>query len=370
MSINLLHIGCGAIGSNTATHLPSGVDHVLLCDKDTVGVENLGIADFTRSDVGLQKVDAVARRLAGCRPSLRVSAVATDVSILGPGVIEAFDMVSVAVDNDKAAYTVSRIVALSAKQPCIVFANCDSTSGAAQVRVVNFPHNKACIGCSRSQNRWSAPLSTPHSCARGSRRAAPEAAQFAAALQVSTVRCLLDSVDRQKERAGESLLIDPSSGKLVRSRMTYNESCPAMYHAAGPSTEPTFTAGGSRFDLELSDLLEIVAGRLGAHAFIDLGERWWCTEFQCASCNADLHMPRLIDSAPHCSCGGRMTPKHGSRRIDAGMRQSSDAHIRLSECGFAEGDVIPVASPEGCAYIRLDLSPAWRTMLYKEGAHA
>jgi hypothetical protein len=337
---------------------------------ETVAGENLGIAHFAPHHVGHGKAEVIARDLEERRPSLSLSALNADVSMIGPAAIDTFDLVSAAVDNDKAAYTISRIVALSKRQPAIVFANCDPVTGSAQVRIVNFRVNRACIGCSRSQSRWSAPLSTPHSCTRGARRATAEAAQFAAALQISIIGDLLRSEGRQWERAGESILIDPHSGRLLLSHMTFNENCPATYHFSGPEPDNTLSVGGSIYDVRLGQLLEAIANRLGERGFIDLGERWCCRQFLCAACGKEDHTFRLIDAVPHCPCGHRMNAVGGSRRIDVALRHTAAAEASLSDCGFAEGDVLPAVSSEGFCYVSLDLSSDWVQKLNARMHHA
>tara|TARA_R100000700_G_C3177605_1_gene152838 strand:- start:310 stop:975 length:666 start_codon:yes stop_codon:yes gene_type:complete len=61
----IFHIlGCGAIGSSAATQLcRMGVENFILYDMDKVGVENIGVSQFTTKDIGRSKVQALKRQL-------------------------------------------------------------------------------------------------------------------------------------------------------------------------------------------------------------------------------------------------------------------------------------------------------------------
>ena len=71
----LLVAGCG-IGSTIAEAcLRLGFEHLVLIDKDQVEPHNLNRQDFTASDIGTQKVDALTRRLLSINPSASIRAV-------------------------------------------------------------------------------------------------------------------------------------------------------------------------------------------------------------------------------------------------------------------------------------------------------
>lgn len=71
----LLIAGCG-IGSTIAEAcLRLGFEQMVLIDKDQVEPHNLNRQDFTASDIGTQKVDALARRLLSINPSASIRAV-------------------------------------------------------------------------------------------------------------------------------------------------------------------------------------------------------------------------------------------------------------------------------------------------------
>ena len=61
----IFHIlGCGAIGSSAATQLARmGADNFILYDMDKVGIENIGVSQYTIKDIGRSKVQALKRQL-------------------------------------------------------------------------------------------------------------------------------------------------------------------------------------------------------------------------------------------------------------------------------------------------------------------
>jgi molybdopterin/thiamine biosynthesis adenylyltransferase len=375
MGKRTLHIGCGAIGSHTVTRLCQDIDFLLLCDMDVVGPENLGIADFFPEDVGQRKVSVLANRLRAGRPSMHVAEIDGDVSRVSPEMIDSFDLISAAVDNDRAAFTICRIVAQSEKKPCVVFANCDPRSGSAQIRILNYNRNKACLGCARSHDRWDSPVSTPHSCARGGSRASGEAARFASALQVSVVSDLLQNDLRRNERAGENLILNPA-GAVLKSRLTFSEDCPAFYHVYVRRVDNTIHLEDSVKNMTVRTLLEITADQLGNDAFIELGERRCSDRFFCPACSTsrvfdrtESSLLRLTDSNPLCSCGSLMIPVGDFRRLKASLRDSAITNVSLAQCGFPEGDLFLAATKNRYRYFATQISPACNHALMIEGKH-
>ena len=57
-------LGCGAIGSAAACQLVRmGAESLVLYDMDTVGMENIGVSQYTISDINSSKVDALEKHL-------------------------------------------------------------------------------------------------------------------------------------------------------------------------------------------------------------------------------------------------------------------------------------------------------------------
>ena len=61
----IFHIlGCGAIGSSAANQLcRMGVENFILYDMDKVGIENIGVSQYTTKDIGRSKVQALDKQL-------------------------------------------------------------------------------------------------------------------------------------------------------------------------------------------------------------------------------------------------------------------------------------------------------------------
>lgn len=352
----VLHIGCGAIGSHTALQLHHDIGFLLLCDFDQVSQENVGIADFTAEDVGRQKVNVLADRLRRRVPGLHVATLDADIALMSPGVVDSFDLITAAVDNDRAAYTICRLVALSARKPPVVFANCDPQTSAAQIRIFNFGVNAACLGCARPAARWQSPVASPYSCSHGGTRASTHAARFASALQLCVIADLLSDSRRAVERAGENLIVNPSAGVAVKSRFTVNEECPALYHVYARTFDNTIPLEWSVKETKLGQLLDIIRGQLGDDAFIELGERRCSDRFFCSRCRKEVSMLRFIDSPRLCDCGIPLTPVGETRRLGVSLRDTTLTNITLAQCGFPEGDVILAVNPDRYRYFSAPIS--------------
>ena len=71
---NVYIIGAGAIGSFTSKALVrSGCQRLMLQDHDIVGIENVGVQDYTISDIGVKKVDALSNSLLDLNPTAIVT---------------------------------------------------------------------------------------------------------------------------------------------------------------------------------------------------------------------------------------------------------------------------------------------------------
>mgnify|MGYP003149445799 CR=1 FL=1 len=70
----IFHIlGCGAIGSAAATQLARmGVDTFVLYDMDKVGIENIGVSQYTYQDIGRPKVVALKKHIESINDSAHV----------------------------------------------------------------------------------------------------------------------------------------------------------------------------------------------------------------------------------------------------------------------------------------------------------
>lgn len=72
-SVRVTLLGCGAVGSWTAIQLAhSGIQSFSIIDGDTVDLSNLNRSLFTRADVGLPKVQALASALGRISPNISV----------------------------------------------------------------------------------------------------------------------------------------------------------------------------------------------------------------------------------------------------------------------------------------------------------
>ena len=111
----LLIGGCG-IGSTIAEAcVRLGFEHLTLIDKDQVEEHNLNRQDFTASDIGTQKVDALAKRLLSINPSASIRAVNDWVTPQNAaGFVSEADIVFDTIDF----LSLEGIVALARRRPC------------------------------------------------------------------------------------------------------------------------------------------------------------------------------------------------------------------------------------------------------------
>ncbi|MDD5627539.1 MAG: sulfur carrier protein ThiS adenylyltransferase ThiF [Elusimicrobia bacterium] len=66
--------GCGGLGSNAALALTrAGIGRLILADFDKVEASNLNRQQFTRADIGADKVAALAAHLRGINPKLSLA---------------------------------------------------------------------------------------------------------------------------------------------------------------------------------------------------------------------------------------------------------------------------------------------------------
>mgnify|MGYP003149799356 CR=1 FL=1 len=69
-------LGCGAIGSSTATQLVrTGAENFYLYDMDTVSIENVGVSEYFQDDIGHKKVDALKNHIKAVNNEANIEAI-------------------------------------------------------------------------------------------------------------------------------------------------------------------------------------------------------------------------------------------------------------------------------------------------------
>jgi molybdopterin/thiamine biosynthesis adenylyltransferase len=109
----VLVAGCGSVGSYVAEQLArSGVGAIALLDPEVVEAANLSRTAYEVRDLGQPKVEALARRLLGVQPALRLSVRACTVDALGAAALDAevraADLVVAATDDPAAQRALDR----------------------------------------------------------------------------------------------------------------------------------------------------------------------------------------------------------------------------------------------------------------------
>lgn len=103
----LTAVGLGSVGSYAAEQIVrSGIGRVILVDGETVEAANLSRTVYTAADLGIEKVDALARRLLQINPGLEIVRHAAALQELTPSVLAALfaqaDVVLAATDDGRA----------------------------------------------------------------------------------------------------------------------------------------------------------------------------------------------------------------------------------------------------------------------------
>ncbi|HSD20650.1 MAG TPA: ThiF family adenylyltransferase [Anaeromyxobacter sp.] len=109
----VLVAGCGSVGSYVAEQLArSGVGALALVDPEVVEAANLSRTAYEVCDLGQPKVEALARRLLGVQPALKLALHACSLDDLGPAALDAqvraADLVVAATDDPAAQRALDR----------------------------------------------------------------------------------------------------------------------------------------------------------------------------------------------------------------------------------------------------------------------
>lgn len=98
--LSVLIVGCGAIGRNVASNVARlGIKQITLVDGDIVEEHNISPQNWTRSQIGQAKVEALGKEISDQSPNIVVKPLASMWSPGTVGVKTKFDAVWSTVDN-------------------------------------------------------------------------------------------------------------------------------------------------------------------------------------------------------------------------------------------------------------------------------
>jgi hypothetical protein len=145
----VLVAGCGSVGSYVAEALArSGVGGLALVDPEPVEAANLSRTVYEALDVGAPKVEALARRLLGIQPALRLELRAEGIEGLEPAALDALvrgaDLVVAATDDPAAQRALNRFAYGRGKPALFVGLYAKAEGGEV---VVTVPERTACYLC-------------------------------------------------------------------------------------------------------------------------------------------------------------------------------------------------------------------------------
>ena len=141
--------GCGSVGSYLAEQLVrAGVGAVALLDPEAVAPENLSRTVYEAADVGVPKVQALARRLLRIAPAVQCRAVPSAVEALALDELDALvrgaDLVLAATDNPAAQRALNRFAYARGKPALFVGLYAGARGGEV---VASVPERTACYLC-------------------------------------------------------------------------------------------------------------------------------------------------------------------------------------------------------------------------------
>ncbi len=343
-------LGCGAIGSRLAAHLPADAD-VVCIDDQVVAPENLGIASFGAGDLSQPKARVVAahRRAAGGRARALVG----DIRYrLRPGLARHLGAACLCLD---AAIRDACAALWSGRPDLPVFILTCGSGREYQIRACVTP--RTCPLCTWTPDERDdvAPAYVATCADTTAPRASAAAAETAARAGARLVAATLAG---DRSVAGLRLQCDGRDEYAIRMPATPSAACPIPHADPGPiewlgGAIDRITVGGlaARALTHAGEDAEIVLGRRA----VPLGGLY------CPTCRATAAAsPRLLPAAFRqkiCDCPQpTLRPLGERRRLGARkLLAAPEATLTLAAWGAGAGDVFDAVGQKGHVRLGCDL---------------
>lgn len=142
-------VGTGSVGSYLAEQLTrAGVGNLILIDPETVEPANLSRSTYDIHDLGLPKVQALARRLLNINPALNLGLSQTNLLDYAPqdlaNIIESVDLVIAATDEPQAQQAINRFAYWFKKSAIYIGLYAGAKGGEV---IVTIPDKTHCFAC-------------------------------------------------------------------------------------------------------------------------------------------------------------------------------------------------------------------------------
>lgn len=310
-------IGTGHLGGEVARHWVMTGGNVMLIDRDTVQIENLGTQAFTEDQLGLPKAEARARYLTSLNSLSLIESYHADVERLGLGALREADLIFCCLDSRRGRAVVNELT-LRLGIPWIDAA-LDGTGRGFSGRVAAYDPRTADAACylcppdSQSLGElmregtarcpvwhWEAQSVAVPTLAISALGAAMAAIQVMWGLKL-----LLGQGD---EVRGREMLIDLERHALSLHLLRPNPRCLAGHHRL------TLTATGHAVDETAVEKTFAAAERmLGGEVTLQLHRRALVAELRCPACGVMKQPFRIFEAMRQeeslCACGAVMQPQ-------------------------------------------------------------
>jgi hypothetical protein len=351
-AFELLLAGSGAIGSRVAAALDDLEVALTLLDRETVALENLGIAAFGEGDVGASKAKVLAARR---RARGRVArALEGDLRYtFRPGLARAVDAAILCLDNATAILDAALVLWEAPSGLVVLVVTCGGAKPAYQVRLC--VTGSTCPVCVFGAAEWEADRRAARvSCADTT---APRAAAAAAEAAAQAGLALLASW-----RAGDwthancRIQCDPGGAEYVIAMPAPRPRCP-IPHA--PSPRPIADLGGTIASVTVGALAERAIACVGDDAELLLGRRavplagLYCPRCRAVAPATPFLLPAALAAARPCACGEPLRALGQRHTIGAQeLAHLGVASLSLAAWGAGHGDEFLVAGRRGRARLR------------------
>jgi hypothetical protein len=345
-------LGCGAIGSRLAAHLPAGAC-VLCVDQQVVAPENLGIASFTDADLFQPKAQVVAaqRRAAGGRARALVG----DVRYLvRPGLARHLAAACLCLDN-RAAIRDACAALWSGRPDLPVFVLTCGSGREYQVRACVTPHTCPVCTWTPDERDDVAPAYVATCADTTAPRASAAAADAAARVGARLVAAALAG---ESDVCGLRLQCDGGEEYAIRMPGMPSAACPIPHGDPGPIER----LGGAIDRITVGGLAARALTQAGGDAEILLGRRAVpLGGLFCAACRTFAAAPQRLRPAAFrqkiCACARpKLRPLDERTRLGAReLLTAPEASLTLAAWGAGAGDVFEAVGAKGRVRLGCDL---------------
>ena len=341
-------LGVGNVGGQLAPHFAMLGCALTLVDRDVVARENLGTQGFSaKEDIGRSKVEARARALLALNDACQVSAVESDVTLLGMGFLKDVDLIFSCLDNRKDRVVVNDIATRLGIPWIDVAIDGSGTMMLGRVAAYDAVRgDAACYLCPHDSESL-LEIATEDAPAGCPVLGAPETVATPPTLAISA---LGGAVAATAVVTGLRMLLGKSSGAV--SRECYLDLDRMTLHSHALKRNPECLSDHRVFSLTalaggagVRATFERAAESLGGDPVLQLCRRSIVRRLHCPACGHERALCRVFETMTRrqrsCSCGAPMVPLAG-HVTDRITRAELEIYRRMTwrQLGLPRDDVV------------------------------